>query len=353
MTLPHSQPPGSASSGTRNDRLPTEKRGLPATYDADRAAVVAEMRRLVSLASTGVGALCAYHLGWADATGAPAEAPAGKMLRPTLCLAVCRGYGDAGQAVGVAAAIELVHAFSLVHDDIEDGDHLRHGRTTLWVTAGLPLALNAGDFLFGLANRALCEAAQALPPDRRSEAFELFTTAYLRMIEGQHLDIEFEQRDRVTPEEYARMVRGKTGALIGASLALGALFGGAPVTDVATLREAGVELGLAFQAVDDALAVWGDPAVTGKAVGNDLARGKKSLPLVLAVERGWTPADGGADSLEALRAAFEQLGVREAVDRFARGRADRALERLHATQMRPEARSVLEELFAFVLTRQS
>jgi len=353
MTLPHFETSGIAASDTRIDPSAPGRGALPASYENDRARVTAAMRRLVALASTGVGDLCAYHLGWTERSGAPARGGTGKMLRPVLCLTACRGYGEDQLAVSVAAAIELLHAFSLVHDDIEDGDQLRHGRETLWVMAGLPLALNAGDYLFALANRALCEAVQLLPPDRHARALAMFNDAYLRMIEGQHLDIEFEQREHVTAEEYARMVRGKTGALLGASLALGALFGGAPADDVDALGEAGVDLGLAFQAVDDALAVWGDPAVTGKAVGNDLVRGKKSLPLVLAVERGWRFSRDSTIEMDGLRASFDQLGVRDAVRQYAHEHAERALKRVHATRMRAEARVELERLFAFILARDS
>jgi geranylgeranyl diphosphate synthase type I len=272
------------------------------------------------------------------------------MLRAALCRAACRGYGEPEAATGVAAAVELLHAFSLVHDDIEDGDRERRGRPTLWTIAGVPLAINAGDSLFALAQRALIDAAADLPRERGLAALRIFSDACLRMIEGQHLDIAFESRSRVGAAEYIEMSRRKTGALLGASLALGALAGGAPEGAVAPLGETGVELGLAFQAVDDALAVWGDPARTGKAVGNDLARGKKSLPLVLAIDRGLDPARAGG--LETLREELELLGVREEVRAFARARAGEARRLMAAAGMSDDARDELDVLIEFILARE-
>ncbi len=324
---------------------------LPATYETDRERVSACLRRFLGGFEGDVYALCAYHLGWTDAEGRPANHASGKMLRPTLCLSACRGFGGGDAALETAAAIELLHAFSLVHDDIEDGDEERHGRPTLWKLTGVPLALNAGDCLFALANRALVEAAAVLDDRRSFAALRLFSGAYLRMIEGQHLDIAFERRPMITTADYVRMVRGKTGALLGASLALGALCGGAAETDVQQLNTAGVELGLAFQAVDDMLAIWGDPAQTGKAVGNDLARGKKSLPITLAIEHGWAPDGVASRSLDEFRARLATLRVPEAAHAFAVEHVAAARRLLDGVQISASGRRELSEIFAFVVSR--
>lgn len=324
-----------------------------AWYQHFRGLVVARLHELLDPYQHGVYLLCRYHLGWADEHGAPAEADSGKLLRPVLCLAACNGYGDAGDAVGVAAALELLHAFSLAHDDIEDGDRERRHRPTLWDRFGVPLALNAGDALFAQALTALHAGVAALNRERAAFALRLFTAASLHMIEGQHADIEFEARPSVSAAEYVEMARGKTGAIIGASLALGALCGGADLSQVQLLEQAGVELGLAFQATDDALGFWGDPAQTGKAVGNDLLRGKKSLPVVLAVERGLQIDTLRQQPLAGVQAALEQAGCRDGVEQFALRHAAEARRRLAAAKMAPEAQAQLGGLIDFAVSRVS
>ncbi|HZU75261.1 MAG TPA: polyprenyl synthetase family protein [Dehalococcoidia bacterium] len=324
---------------------------LPDSYAGYRAAVSARLREFFAPFRGEVYDLCAYHLGWRDEQLRPIDQYDGKMLRPALCLSACAGFGDPRDAVGVAASIELLHAFSLLHDDIEDGDAERHGRPTLWKLFGLPLALNAGDSMFSLAHRLLFEVVSALPAARAARAQRIFSDACLRMIEGQHRDIEFESRPTVTTAEYVRMSKGKTGAVLGASLALGALVGGAGDTALDTLQAAGVELGLAFQAVDDVLAIWGDPAITGKAVGNDLARGKKSLPVTLAQERGWQAALDRI-TLDELRAELERSGARDAVQRFALEHAEAAQRGIDAAVPAAGARADLTALVRFTLARK-
>jgi geranylgeranyl diphosphate synthase type I len=308
------------------------------TSSARRALVAQRMREVLSPYHGGVYDLVAYHLGWADVDGRPAEMASGKLVRPLLCLAAAHGYGDERAALDAAVALELLHAFSLVHDDIEDGDTERRHRPTLWALRGVPMAINAGDSLFALAHRVLIDAVAALPPTTALRALRLFEDATLRMIEGQHDDLEFETRSAVTLAEYVRMTSGKTGALIGASLALGGVFGGGPEDDVNRLQEAGVSIGIAFQAVDDALSFWGDARRTGKAVGNDAARGKKSLPVVLGAA-----LNGHGERETALRTATQAL---------AREHAERGRSLLRETTMRPEGRSEIEELIDFILERE-
>ena len=289
----------------------------------------------------GVYDLVSYHLGWTGADGAPNATPGGKMLRPLLCLAAARGYPDGalddGSATDAAAALELLHAFSLVHDDIEDGDEMRRHRPTLWALRGVPLAINAGDCLFALAHRALDGAIGSLALDRALLARRIFDDACLRMIEGQHFDLEYESVAGVSRVQYIEMCAGKTGALIGASLALGALFGGAPETDIERLRDAGVDAGLAFQAIDDALAVWGDADRTGKAVGNDAARGKKSLPAILAAEQG---------------VAIGDEAVRVQAFRIANEHADRARSAIASTTIASAAQRRLDGLIGMMVRRE-
>jgi len=226
-----------------------------------------------------------YHMGWVDAEFQPVVLPAGKRLRPLLCLMACEAVGgEATAAVPAAAALEILHNFSLVHDDIEDGDETRRHRPTVWKLWGAPQAINAGDAMFALAFAAIQRLAdRGATPVTTLAALRLFTATCVALTEGQHLDMRFEQRDHVAVAEYLRMIQGKTAALIGASVAIGGLIGGAaPGVDEA-LQRFGQSIGLAFQIQDDILGIWGDPTVTGKAAGNDILRRKKSLPMLHAL----------------------------------------------------------------------
>lgn len=223
-----------------------------------------------------------YHLGWADESFAPQNYPAGKRLRPMLCLLAAREIGgDTAKALPAAAAIELLHNFSLIHDDIEDGDEIRRHRPTLWKVWGMPQAINAGDAMFAVSFMAIQRLSRrGVSAIDTLQALEIFTETCLALTEGQHLDMSFESRNDVAVNEYIRMIQGKTAALVGASVAIGALLGGASPIEQKAFRKFGVSSGLAFQIQDDILGIWGDPAVTGKAAGNDLLRAKKSFPIL-------------------------------------------------------------------------
>jgi len=226
-----------------------------------------------------------YHLGWADEHFHLKPAPAGKRLRPILCLLSCAELGgDPSQALPAAAAIELLHNFSLIHDDIEDGDEMRHHRPTVWKVWGLPLGINAGDGMFTLAFAAVQRLTQRGINSKSTLAvLNLFTQTCLSLTEGQFLDISFEQRPVIGVDEYMHMIQGKTAVLIGASVAIGAHIAGASTSQQTDMLQFGQALGLAFQIQDDILGIWGDPSVTGKPVGNDIINRKKSLPILHAL----------------------------------------------------------------------
>lgn len=250
-----------------------------------------ELRQRVAACLQGRGAdrdglavyrYLSYHLGLTDLAGHPSpEAGLGKGIRPMVCLCAATAVGGkAADALDVAAAIELTHEFSLIHDDIQDGDRLRRGRPTLWAEVGIAQAINAGDALFAIA-RSLLSAAD--PPFGASTALAicaLYDEACLRLAEGQQQDIAFEAGAPVSEPAYLQMVRDKTGAILGAAAALGALAGGAARDTAARLAAYGDALGVAFQIQDDVLGLWGDPRLTGKPAGNDLRRRKRSLPIL-------------------------------------------------------------------------
>jgi len=237
------------------------------------------MRAAVDRLPGSMRKIAGYHYGWWDETGAPDHASGGKALRPALVLLCAEACGgDPADAVPAAVAVELVHNFSLLHDDVMDGDRTRHHRPTAWTVFGTGQAVLAGDALLSLAFDVLSEDGPA--------AARLLSTAVLDLLHGQHEDVRFEQRSDVGIEECLRMVRGKTAALLSVACTLGVLVVGGRGEHVEQFGHFGQSLGLAFQHVDDLLGIWGDPAVTGKPVFSDLRSRKKSLPVVAALTSG-------------------------------------------------------------------
>ena len=325
-------------------------------------ALEAEMQAVVSTPSAALHDLYGYlryHLGWADAQFQPASGHAGKRLRPTLCLLACEACaGDWEQALPAAAAVELLHNFSLIHDDIEDGDTTRRGRPTVWALWGVPQALNAGDALYALAHLALLRLAdRGLPAGTVVAALRLFDQTGLRLTEGQFLDIGFEAQENVAPQAYLRMVEGKTAALLAAACELGALVAGAQAARRDSLRDFGHHLGLAFQMQDDVLGIWGNSQVTGKPVGSDLVRRKKTLPLLHGLERSASlrsllaPADlSPADVAQAVE-LLETSGSREWAQERAQEHTDQALAALDAAAVSGPAADALRDLALGLLGR--
>jgi len=235
--------------------------------------------RQVLEGSLGVYEMLRYHLGF-EARG-PAQ---GKALRPTLCLLVCEALGGAWRkALPAAASIELIHNFSLIHDDIQDQDELRRGRPTLWTQWGVPQAINAGDAMFCLATLTLRELRPLFGDAATVEVMTVLQEATQQMIEGQFLDVRYEDVPEISLDDYLRMISCKTGALLRASVEIGALLAGADPELRKRCRRFGDAIGRLFQIRDDMLGVWGQSETTGKPVGSDVRRKKKSLPIVMAL----------------------------------------------------------------------
>jgi geranylgeranyl diphosphate synthase type I len=223
-----------------------------------------------------------FHMGWEDNE---IFAPQGKRVRPLLvCLCADAVGGEWRSALPAAAAVEILHNFSLIHDDIEDHSETRRGRTTLWKIHGVPLALNAGDAMFTLVFFSLTKLSPSHSPTTYLQANEILSRACLNLTKGQHLDISFENWDKVSTQDYFKMITGKTAALLAAGAEIGALLGGAELSIQAGYHELGLNLGLAFQIHDDILGIWGDPKVTGKSASTDLLTRKKTLPILYGLE---------------------------------------------------------------------
>jgi geranylgeranyl diphosphate synthase type I len=257
---------------------------------ADAAATVAPaLHAACDQLSPAMRRIAGHHLGFLDADGNPADRGGGKLVRGALALLSARAAG-AADADGMpgAVAVELVHTFSLLHDDIMDADRERHHRPTAWTVFGSPRAILAGDDVLVLAFRVLLDSGSP----HRVAALESLTDATARLIAGQAADLDLEGRLDATPQECLAMCAGKTGALLECAASIGAVLAGADAAAVERLRAFGAHLGLAFQAVDDLLGIWGDTAVTGKPVYGDLARRKTSLPVAVSL------ADEGDEARE-------------------------------------------------------
>lgn len=328
-----------------------------------RAPVVREMRDILRGREGGLYQMLRYHLGWEDADGAPADAVGGKLFRPALCLLCCSAVGgDYEQALSGAAAVELVHNFTLIHDDIEDSSAIRHGRRTVWDIWGIAHGINAGDSLFTVARLAMHRLMGAgYEPRTVLNGMLLLDRACQRLCEGQDLDLRFESRLSVGMAEYLDMIEGKTASLIAASASIGALLGGAPPPTVARFDRFGRLLGRAFQIRDDVLGIWGDAAETGKP-GSDLLLRKKSYPVVLAMET--LPEADGKRLFELYRceqpdepavadliAILDRNRIRERSEEEARRSGNEALAQLAGLPLREQERAELDALAHFVASR--
>ncbi|HEY3708333.1 MAG TPA: family 2 encapsulin nanocompartment cargo protein polyprenyl transferase [Amycolatopsis sp.] len=258
----------------------------PGSLARCRDTVTPALRAAVERLDESSRSISAYHLGWTDANGVPVQGNGGKAVRPALAVLSAQAAGAAPETgVPGAVAVELVHNFSLLHDDVIDRDTTRRHRATAWHVFGVSSAILAGDSLLALAFDVL--AASEHPA--ALEGIRVVSATVQELIDGQSADMAFERRTDVDLAECVRMAAGKTGALLGGACALGAAFGGGGAEQVAGARRFGERLGLAFQLVDDLHGIWGDPAVTGKSVHSDLRNRKKSIPVVAALNSG-TPA---------------------------------------------------------------
>jgi geranylgeranyl diphosphate synthase type I len=266
----------------------TPTAGIPEVLARSRRAISPALSEAIERLAPEIRRLATYHMGWTDSSGNPVESPGGKGIRPTLAiLGAEAAWAETDVGVPGGVGVELVHNFSLIHDDIIDTDTERHHRPTVWSVFGIGPAIVAGDALQILAHQLLLES----PSGRGAAASAALADATAAMIAGQADDIAFESRRDVTVEQCMAMSGAKTGALLGCAASIGAILAGAPDATVGALRDYGRFLGLAFQAVDDLLGIWGDPTQTGKPAGSDLRQRKKSMPVVSALAAGGPDAD--------------------------------------------------------------
>ncbi|WP_406006818.1 family 2 encapsulin nanocompartment cargo protein polyprenyl transferase [Streptomyces sp. NBC_00637] len=351
--------------GSQGDSGPGPADGHDAAVilERSRAAVDPELREAIDSLPGSMRRVALYHFGWEHADGTPTAGNPGKAIRPALVLAAATALGGPAAhaaALRAAAAVELVHNFTLLHDDVMDRDTTRRHRPTAWTVFGDADAILAGDALQALALGLLASD----PHPASSAAARRVAACVVELCAGQQADTAMEKRGpaEITLDEVLVMAEAKTGALLGCACAVGALYAGAAEEDVDALDAFGREAGLAFQLIDDVIGLWGDPRHTGKPAGADLAARKKSLPVVAALTSG-TPAAGELAELYAApydpadldrtTLAVERAGGREWAQEQAADRMARAMHELARAIPDPESAGGLLSLAEFVTRRSS
>ncbi|MFC1997396.1 polyprenyl synthetase family protein [Chloroflexota bacterium] len=300
--------------------------------------------------------MMAYHLGWiGENAGSKAT---GKRIRPLLMLLTTQAAGgDWNNSLPAAAAVELIHNFSLIHDDIEDNSPLRRGRPTIWSKWGIPLAINTGDAMFTLAHLTMFDLDKNINPQIKLESVEILQSTCLHLTQGQHLDISYENEQVLPIDAYWPMIRGKTAALISACTEIGALIADVDKEIREAYRQFGMDLGLAFQALDDILGIWGDSGKIGKSIASDLVTGKKSLPVLYGLSQNgkfakrWFSGPIEPDEVLALASLLETEGAKDYTQKKANRLTDSALYALNQAQPKGIAGKALIQLANKLLMR--
>jgi geranylgeranyl diphosphate synthase type I len=302
-----------------------------------------------------------YHMGWTG-EGAGNDAT-GKRIRPLMVLLTVAACDESNtvkwlHAAPAAAAVELVHNFSLAHDDIQDNSEKRRGRTTTWKIWGTPMAINVGDALFVMSNQAIMDLMDRYPAEIVTQAAIVLHNTCLDLTRGQFLDMSYEERNDLGVEDYWPMVAGKTAALLSACCHIGAILGGAGGGTQDAYRSFGHALGMAFQVQDDILGIWGDEAITGKSAASDLLEGKKSLPVLHGLSHGgkfaerWGRGPIQPDEVEEMANLLANEGAYEATYALSEQMTILALNNLREANPKGEAGEALFELANRLLKRE-
>ena len=338
---------------------------LPTAFNRFRDQIETEIKSLVLEEGFPLYRMMGYHMGWLDEYGEAAEGETGKRIRPTLSLLACEALGgDVKAALPAAAAVELVHNFSLIHDDIQDGNSERHNRPTVWWVWGPAQAINAGDGMHALARLALLrQTGEGMSPERTLKAVGLLDQACLRLCEGQYLDLTYQERVDISQDAYFKMVEGKTAALISCAAELGAVMSSVEEPIERAIAQFGAKLGTAFQIRDDILDLWGQQD-TGKPLAGDILNKKKSLPIVYAIEN----ASGAErrtlgdvyfkrvmepEDIDKIIEVLETLGAREFCQAKADALCDEAIQSLKDAGLTSQQTEGLEAVARFIVTRDS
>lgn len=333
---------------------------LPQAFRRYREGINRELESIIGRSSLALYDMMRYHLGWIDEEGHPVEARGGKLVRPTLCLLSCKAVGgDWRVALPAAAAVELVHNYSLIHDDIEDGDEERRGRATVWRVWGQPQAINAGDAMHSLARLAILRLGErGIPQKKVLRAASILDSACVELCHGQYLDISYETRLDINVDAYLEMIEGKTAALMACSLELGALLGTEEENLINRFHRLGHKLGLAYQMKNDVLGIWGS-----KTSASDIKKKKKTLPVIYALERA-----KGKERQELVRLYSKKVinprdvdrvvqllhdtGAKEYTETMAKRYYQEGVAELEGVGLSASAKQELVEVIAFLVERE-
>jgi geranylgeranyl diphosphate synthase type I len=299
-----------------------------------------------------------YAMGWVDKNNQPYPQQTGKRLRPTLLLLCNETAGGTWEdALPAAACVELLHNFSLVHDDIQDNSAVRHNRPTVWKIWGAPNAINCGDILFTLAYAALQDLSKYLPADRVIHLWQHFNRTNIELTRGQHLDMRFEKIETVSVDDYISMIAGKSAALIAACARFGAYIATGDRETADHYANFGRNIGIAFQIHDDILGIWGDPDVTGKSIATDIISQKKSLPVLYGLAHSdrladiYHRKDFGADDVEESVRLLEDVSARKYAREQEKKYYNRALDSLQAANPQGDAADRLQHFVEYLFRR--
>jgi geranylgeranyl diphosphate synthase, type I len=302
-----------------------------------------------------LSAMIDYHFGWdSDAAGG-----SGKRIRPIVTLLCCHASGGIWEkALPAAAAIETIHNFSLVHDDIQDQSEIRRGRPTLWQQWGTAQSINTGDAIFVLAHLLLNDnLVRVTSAEVALKVSRILDRACLELTFGQHLDLAFENRTSISVNEYKRMITGKTASLLAAACEIGAVIAESEPDPRRCFHQFGLHLGIAFQLLDDILGIWGDAEKTGKPSGDDIRHRKKSLPVVLGLNESqvfstlWLKEALTQNDLDRMILALEESAIKEQVIEAAEEHTHQALQFLKDSRSSKTGFFLLQELAFQLLGR--
>ncbi len=334
--------------------------GILADIDAEMRAVRQQQVEIAPL----LWEMIDHHFGWGRGAADLAPGASGKRIRPLLMALVAQALaGNYRHVLPAAAALELLHNFTLIHDDVMDHSAERRHRPTVWTLWGSDQAINAGDGLYALANLAVTYLLRAeVPASKAVRAAQTLSQACLWTAEGQVLDMSFAGRERVTTAEYLTMIAHKTGALLEAATQIGALLSSDNEPVILAYAQFGRDLGLAFQVRDDYLGVWGDEAATGKSATGDIREKKKSYPVLAAFERAEAADQAMLRRIYAQEALsdgdvadvlgiLQRCGAIAETDRIASEYFERALAHLDATGIANPTQDGLRQLAAFLIRR--
>ncbi len=331
---------------------------LPEVFYRYRDDIVKELASNIYGSDLAMYDMMRYHMGWIDEQGRPQDA-GGKLVRPTLLLLACECVGGNWRsALPAAAAVELVHNFSLIHDDIEDGDEERRQRPTVWRVWGEPQAINVGDAMHSMARLALTWLDdKVIAPKKILRAASILDKTCLELCEGQYLDISYESKSDINMSDYILMTDLKTASLITCSVKLGALLGTGDEAIVQRFERFGRKLGMAYQMIDDVLGIWGDEPFS------DILKKKKTLPIIYALEHA---SDKDRSKLLSIysKESINDIGVKQVIDILNRLKAEEysrriaqecyaeALEELGEKKLLPPTLKELREVTDFLMDRE-